>query len=62
MEKQDLSEKINLKDMIIVRTGMMALKTGINPLELDLGLKETYLVQREYSQRLPSSLPYSFEQ
>ncbi len=55
MGKQDLREKINLK-------GLTNCGIGVSPLELDLGLKEIDIVEREYSQRSDFSLSYSFEQ
>jgi len=48
--------------MKIRLTNLLRLREAINPLELNLGLKEKDPVKREYPQRrLHSSLSYIFE-
>lgn len=57
MEKQEnLVEKINLRNMIILRT-------GINPLEFYLVIKRRDIDEKNYemARERPSTLPYNFE-
>jgi len=56
MEKENLLEKINLRNMIILRT-------GINPLELYLVIKRRDIDEKNYeiARERPPILLYTFE-
>jgi len=56
MEKRNLVEKINLRNMIILRT-------NINPLELHLVIKRRNIDEKNYeiARERPLTLAYTFE-